>query len=37
MVQHQACKECGMYQGRDILGKVKKAAPKAKVTTIKAE
>jgi len=45
MVQHQACKECGMYQGRDVLGKrlaqqgLKKSAAKAKakVTTIKAE
>ncbi len=36
IVQHKACQECGMYQGRDVLGKVKKMAPKAKVTTIKA-
>jgi len=35
IVQHRACPDCGMYQGRDVLGKVKKA--EAKITKIKAE
>lgn len=35
MVQHRACTACGMYKGKDVLGKKKKV--EAKVTTIKAE
>lgn len=32
---HHVCPDCGFYRGKDVLGKVEKAA--AKVETIKAE
>ncbi|MFA4815157.1 MAG: 50S ribosomal protein L32 [Candidatus Gracilibacteria bacterium] len=34
-VAHKVCADCGCYQGKDVMGKIKKQ--EAKITKIKAE
>ncbi len=34
VILHNACKECGFYRGKDVMGKAKKA--EEKITKIKA-